>query len=291
MPSQGHLGEPVGKRDRELTGTRARRTPRGGWGPLVAYGVLAYAFSWSWWWTMAARGEVSRPGVGWPSHLPGLLGPALAAVVVTAVTQGRAGLADLWSRMTRWRLPLWCWGVLLVTLGLLTAPLVHDRVTGRTPHARDFLVYSGVPVWPALALVLYVVVVNGFGEEIGWREFLAERLLTATSTRMTALLVWAVWAGWHIPMFWVVESFRSFGPGGVVGWAVGLGFGSVVLTNLYVAGRHSILLVALWHTAFNLTTATAAANGLVAAVSSTAVCVAGVVLLLRPRQPDRKSPA
>ena len=51
-------------------------------------------------------------------------------------------------------------------------------------------------------------------------------------------------------MFWVVESFRSFGPAAIVGWAVGLTAGSVVLTYLYRGSGNSILLVAAWHTAF-----------------------------------------
>ena len=57
-----------------------------------------------------------------------------------------------------------------------------------------------------------------------------------------------VWAGWHLPLFWLADSFRSFGPL-LLGWFVGLMAASVVLAHLYRAGRHSILLVACWHTA------------------------------------------
>lgn len=41
---------------------------------------------------------------------------------------------------------------------------------------------------------------------------------------------------------------------------------------------NSVLLVAAWHTAFNLTSATKATSGLVAAMSSTVVMVAAVVI-------------
>lgn len=54
--------------------------------PIAAYLVLACAASWAWWLPMALTGSVARPGVGWPTHLPGLLGPALAAVAVTAAS-------------------------------------------------------------------------------------------------------------------------------------------------------------------------------------------------------------
>ena len=31
-----------------------------------------------------------------------------------------------------------------------------------------------------------------------------------------ALIVWPIWALWHLPLFWVVDSFRDFGVGGIL---------------------------------------------------------------------------
>src|SRR3954464_11834006 len=81
--------------------------------PLLSYVVLAYAISWAWWIPMALRGDVVRAGVGWPTHLPGLAGPALSAAIVTALAEGRTGLADLGARLTRWRVG-WGWWALVV---------------------------------------------------------------------------------------------------------------------------------------------------------------------------------
>ena len=72
---------------------------------------------------------------------------------------------------------------------------------------------------------------------------------------------------------------------------VGLLAGSVVLTRLYVGSGRSVLLVALWHTAFNFTSATTATQGLSAAITSTAVIVAAVVVLVRARVRDRAAAA
>jgi hypothetical protein len=60
-------------------------------GRVIAYCGLAYLFSWAVWVPMMIQGQVSRPGQGWPTHLLGLLGPALAALVVTAAVEGRPG--------------------------------------------------------------------------------------------------------------------------------------------------------------------------------------------------------
>jgi membrane protease YdiL (CAAX protease family) len=154
-------------------------------------------------------------------------------------------------------------------------------VTTSDLRGGDFVVYSGAPA-AGIAVVLYVLVVNGFGEEIGWRGFLAEHLLDQTSQGRAALIVWPIWALWHLPLFWIVADFRDFGAAGTIAWAVAIGFGSVFLTWLYQSASRSILIVALWHTAYNFATATEASTGIAAALASTVVIVASVIILRRP---------
>ena len=253
-------------------------------GRVVAFVALAYLLSWSFWLPLALTGTIVASGRGWPTHLPGLLGPAIAAVLVTGVTEGRAGLAELWSRMVRWRVP-WAWYALVAATGAL---VLIPLATQQDASGADLLRYSGAPA-AGLWVVLYVLVVNGFGEETGWRGYLAEHLLERHSRAVTSLIVWVVWAGWHLPMFWVVGNFRDFGAGGTIGWLVGIGFGSVFLTWLYQEAHHSILVVALWHTAYNFTTATEA-TATIAVASSALVIVVGLALLSLPRSWRRPVP-
>ena len=248
-----------------------------GMGGIVAFVVLAYTISWALWVPLAIQGVVVEPGQGWPTHLLGLMGPAAAAILVTAAIEGRAGLVGLWGRVIRWRVR-WVWyAVIAATAAMALIPVA----TGSALGAESFVRYSGAPD-AGLWILLYVLVVNGFGEEIGWRGYLAEHLLARHSRAMTSLVVWPIWATWHLPVFWVVGNFRDFGVAGTIGWVMGIGFGSVFLTWLYASARHSILIVALWHTAYNFTTATEASAGVAAAVASTAVIIASVVLLRRP---------
>jgi membrane protease YdiL (CAAX protease family) len=225
---------------------------------------------------MWLRGTVVDPGDGWPTHLPGLLGPAIAGVVVTGWTGGRPGLADLRSRLLRWRVG-WIWFALIGATATMSLPPV---VAGADP-AHDALEFSGAPT-AGIVTVGYVLVLNGFGEEVGWRGFLADRLLRRTSRGRAALIVWAIWAPWHLPLFGVVGNFRDLGAGGAIGWVVGLGFGSLFLTWLYQSASCSILVVALWHTAYNFATATEASSGVPAAVATSVVIVASIVILRRP---------
>lgn len=248
--------------------------------PEVAFVVLAYGWSWAWWVPMAALDVTSRAGQTWPSHLPGLLGPAVAAVLVTAAVSGRDGLTDLGRRVVRVRVGWFWYALLAATAGIGAAAVAVEGILGRGwPTASEVSTYSGAAPMPWLVLVVLVLVVNGFGEETGWRGFLVHRWAPGRSLLRTSLLVAAVWVPWHLPLFWVSESFRSFGPAGTAGWLVSITAGSVVLTWMYLGSGASIWIVALWHTSFNMITATPAGADLAAPALSAAVIAAAIVLL------------
>lgn len=255
--------------------------------PVVAFVVVAYALSWAWWipsWLLA--GPVAR-GDPWPTQLPGLLGPALAAVVVTAAVDGVAGLRDLSARMRRWRVAarwwLLCAGTVL--LAWLVVLLTEDAVDWS--RAAE---YSGTPNLGLLATFLLIWVVNGFGEETGWRGFAVDRLLPRHGLLATAMLVFVAWAGWHIPVLLTMESFRGMGPA-LLGWLFALACGSVFLTWLYARTGGSVLVVALWHTCFNFASGTALTEGTPAMVVSTVVMAAAAVIAVRSFRAGRAEPA
>jgi membrane protease YdiL (CAAX protease family) len=245
--------------------------------PVATYVVLAYVVSWSCWLPLVATGSIVRQGDGWPTELPGLVGPFVAALVTLSLTGGRAALADWVARMVRFAVPVWCYlliaGTFLLGLG---AALVRPGSLDR----HGLAAYTGAPDVGLALTFLLALVVNGFGEEAGWRGYLVDRLLPRHGLLRTAGLVAVVWAGWHLPLFLVLDSFRGLGYA-VVGWAIGLYAGSVMLTWLYAASGRSILVVALWHTTYNFTSATSAMNGLPAAVTSTAVMVVATLVIIR----------
>jgi len=90
--------------------------------PLTTFFKLSYALSW-WAWIPYAVGAFPNPVASF--------GPFLAAVVVLAMTEGKAGLLGLFRRMVRWRC---CY--------LLCLPLPQRRSTSclvpnlpRRPHS------------------------------------------------------------------------------------------------------------------------------------------------------------
>lgn len=244
--------------------------------PIGTYVALAYVLSWACWLPLVMSRAVVGRGTGWPTDLPGLAGPATAAILTSWLTGGRPAVIDLWRRVARWRVPLWCWGYVAGTafLGATTAIV---GANGRLGHGWSS--YTGAGDLGLVPTFLLVFVVNGIGEEAGWRGFLAHHLLQRHDPIATSALVAVVWAGWHLPLFVVVGSFRDMGVT-AVGWLVGLSAGSLVLTWLYVGSRESILVVALWHTVLNFSSGTERMSGPPAAVVSSSVMVLAVVLLV-----------
>ncbi|HEY1279041.1 MAG TPA: CPBP family glutamic-type intramembrane protease, partial [Acidimicrobiales bacterium] len=141
--------------------------------PVVAFFVLAYVLSWAWVLPWAATGHTVIQGQGWPTHLPSLLGPMLAAFIVTARTTGRRGMADLLARMARWRIGWRWWLLVLSPFAFCLVVLAGMVAVGADVAARaDFARFSGLPDWLGIVgVVVVVTLVNGFGEETGWRGY------------------------------------------------------------------------------------------------------------------------
>jgi membrane protease YdiL (CAAX protease family) len=222
-----------------------------------------------------------------------LFGPAAAAVLVVAAIGGRAGVAGLLRRIGLWRVGLRWWLVALSPPGLLGLAVLASWLTGSDlPHLADFGLFSGVPTVGVVGVGL-LVVVGALGEEIGWRGFALPALQRRFSPLVASLILAGLWALWHVPLFFVVATYRSFGIAQSVGFVFALSCGAIVLTWLYNRSGGSILLVAVWHGLFNLVSGTAAATGVVAAVVSTVVMAQALLLVgldLRARHTGRPSP-
>jgi membrane protease YdiL (CAAX protease family) len=241
--------------------------------PIATYVALATTWSWAWWLPIALGDQVVEVGSAGPTHLPGLLGPGVAAIAVSWLTGAGEGVNSLLRRLLRWRTAVW-WAVAAVLA------IGGVAVLASTSTSASLIEYSGVDAsLGVVATVLLVLVVNGVGEELGWRGYMADTLLHRHGLIATSLLVVAAWAPWHAPLFWGLDSFAGFSVGELLGWLIGITCGSVVLTWLYQRSGSSVLLVAVWHTAYNFTVATPGTQGAPAAIVSTVVMVAAVVIV------------
>ena len=247
--------------------------------PVFGFFVVAYAIAWAVWIPMAVAGIRVHQGDAWPTHIPGLAGPFVAAFVMSAVLGGRRGVRDLLARMGRWRVsPKW-YLVALSPLAFFALAAAALALIDRAPDLRELMRFSGLPtVWPVVMWILLLG--TGYLEETGWRGYAVPQLQGTRSMVSSAVIIGALWACWHVPSMFVIQNYRDLGVGFMPGFLIGIMAGSIFLTWLYDGSGGSVLIVAVWHATYNLVAGTAAAHGPVAAIVSTAVMVWAVVIVV-----------
>lgn len=132
-----------------------------------------------------------------------LAGPSIAGVLLTGLVDGRAGLAELRSRLLKWRV-----GARWYAVALLTAPLLFMVVLlPLSLLSPAFL--PGILTAPDKASLLlmgiaYGLIGGGFLEELGWTGFAVPRLRPRYGALATALIVGVLWGAYHFSViFWM----------------------------------------------------------------------------------------
>jgi CAAX protease family protein len=250
--------------------------------PVAAFYALTLLLSWI----------IELPLVvqvqGWADlHLPLALhylvpfGPLLAAIVVTWKNDGAAGLKELWSRITRWRVGAFAFAfALLSPIVLFAVGVVVVRFTGG--QWIDLGLMGQINYLPDLgswAFLLWLLTF-GFGEETGWRGFALPHLQNGRSALSATVIVWVLWVVWHVPAFFYLDTYMNMGLVMLPAFALGVLAGAIALTWLYNTAHGSILMVALWHGMFDFLSAAKVSGGMIAAIMSTVFMIWAVLVLI-----------
>ena len=199
--------------------------------PLIAFFVLAYLLTW---WTYPLLKFSPLLGI------PGLFGPALAAIIMAAVTDGKSGVKALLSRVVLWRVGL-RWYV--IALGL---PTVLALVTA----GLNYLLRSSDIQAGRVGVLDFVVFVLVVGEELGWRGYALPLLLEKRSAVTASLILGLMWGIWHLPTF-VIPGTPQYGLPFAAFLLLTIEY-SILMTWLFLHTRGSVLIATLFHGAINL---------------------------------------
>jgi membrane protease YdiL (CAAX protease family) len=205
----------------------------------------------------------------------GGFGPLIAAVLVSRVYGGRAGVRALFRPLRIWRVSVWWYPV---ALGLFAAVYV----AGMGVYALFAGKVAGPWLYPPengqqiVALFLFPLV-----EEPGWRGFALPRLEQRYGALKASLLLGAVWASWHTMMF----VLQGATPPLFVLMMVNIVAGSVVFSWLYNRTRGSLLLAVVLHAGAHLNNPFHALPTRVTpfVVYTVAICVVGAAVVLGDR--------
>lgn len=234
--------------------------------PIGVFFVVAYALSWllilPWSLSESAAGLGILPytlpdAYGIVMFVLAPLGPALAAVLVTAMIEGRAGVRRLLGRIKRWRVGVrWYLVALFGFMFAYTAGYVV--VLGTDPLTALF------ENWPLfftvfLPLVLLGIFIPSIGEEPGWRGFALPRLQDRYGPVRGTFVLGTLVGLYHTPAFFTpflgpitLSEFVMFQLTAIAG--------SFIYTWVFNGSGGSLLIVILLHAAGN------AASGLLTGV-------------------------
>ena len=159
---------------------------------MLAFFAFAYALSW---WP-----SVLYLLTGWGSPILGC-GPFLAAIVVLSLTSGKPGLKQLFHSMLKWRVAprWWAVAILLPVAVTLAAAGMNIALGAQIPSGADLGRWTSV--LPTALVILLIPLFGGAWEEPGWRGYALPRLLARRSALEASLVLGALWALWHVPLF------------------------------------------------------------------------------------------
>src|SRR5438067_1847088 len=209
--------------------------------PLLAFFILAFAFTWAidipmQVWQIAPLQFV----VGWM--------PGLAALLVVGVIGGRREIRALLRTLLIWRVGVqWyavaIFGFVAVWFG---TQAVNPLFGGTGIHVPPFSMALVAALIAELVLRMLLS-----SEQLAWSGFALPRLQARHSALVASLVLGVIWATWHLPLFFVPGSQADAGFGIFL---LGTVCTRVILTWVFNNTGGSVLLCGLLHQRINVWT-------------------------------------
>ncbi len=246
--------------------------------------ALTFVLTWVPWGIVAMELQSGRSALVTPLILLGGFGPLFAASIVAAT----GGDIRSWVRnLVDVRAPLHVWvaAVLVPVVLYVGAIVLFVGVGGGFDRA-------GVLPAAAIPSVAFATLIRGGLEEPGWRGLALPVLQRRIGAFQASLVIGAIWAVWHVPLFLMPGSSQAGTPFALYAAAV-LGI-SVITTWLYNAAGGRTLVAIVFHTLSNAVSVTTAGGVIGDEVASQiallAVVWTVVAILVWRYDTDRLSP-
>jgi uncharacterized protein len=266
--------------------------------PLGSYLLLAFVIAWLFWiplgWLL--REGAAAPGSALAVTLQtlGVTGPLVAAIVVTGLTRDKTGVRRLLGGLRRWRVGPWWYAAACLVVPVVTVIGVAVRaalgVGVGVPEGSALATRLADIGWIGVVLTFPLVLLwQCFGspllEEPGWRGFALPQTQRRLPAAWAALLVGAIWALWHLPIYLALDEKLALSFALITMHGFFLGW-------LYINTR-SLLIAVLGHASLNVANNSLSLSdqGVVQVVLTLLLCLAILAFFrvsdLRPRLSSR----
>jgi uncharacterized protein len=186
------------------------------------------------------------------------LGPMVMGIAFTYLTRDNAGRRDYWKRLVDFRrIPARWYLVIFLFVPILNGlAALLDVLTGGTGATWGEAALNFLTNPSSIILSILFATLFPFIEELGWRGYVLDRLQEKRSALVSSLILGVVWSLWHLPTFFVRDSYQaSLGIGTPAFWWFFAGIIPLtfVFTWIYNNTNRSTLAVILFHAMVNFT--------------------------------------
>lgn len=177
------------------------------------------------------------PGVGILFAIAQFL-PLIAALVVTATTEGKAGLKALWMRF--WNKDISVKWLLVI---LLFNPMVRliGNLISRAVGGEDYPFLE-----PDFLSLLLLGIIIGIQEEFGWRGYVLPRFQAKWNALTSSIILGVLWAPYHIGN-WLLPPGQAPRQDSFLEFSLWIILISIFTTWIFNNTNGSILAAVLFH--------------------------------------------
>lgn len=177
--------------------------------------LLFYVLTFVWTWAWYAPIVLSRIS---PYEMPGMIflilggaGPSIVGVALVLTTYNKDERRDYWQRVISFRRisPLW-WLIILLIYPLILAvsSLINALIGGAAPGMEQFTALIANPL--SLPMLILLWFMSGpIAEELGWRGYALDPMLTRFGAMRGSILLGLIWGVWHLPLFFMPATWHG----------------------------------------------------------------------------------
>ncbi|MCA9347536.1 CPBP family intramembrane metalloprotease [Candidatus Saccharibacteria bacterium] len=207
---------------------------------LASFFILVFLLPWLVWATTIAQ---QHSVISWhiPQTLAFWLGITIAVYLAAFISGGKRAVKDLLSRIVRVKVQF-KWYVIALFLAPVIAVVtmgIFKLFGGEIVVGKDIATAS-LPFVFLIELWLFLIT-----EETAWRGFALPRLQSKYTPLKASIILGAIWALWHIPLFLIADSFQSSIP--YIGFFISTIATTITMTWLFNNTRGSVFLAAIFH--------------------------------------------
>lgn len=173
--------------------------------------VLTFVWTWAWY------APIVLSGIS-PYEMPGMIflilggaGPSIVGVALVLTTYNKDERRDYWQRVISFRRisPLW-WLIILLIYPLILAvsSLINALIGGAAPGMEQFTALIANPL--SLPMLILLWFMSGpIAEELGWRGYALDPMLTRFGAMRGSILLGLIWGVWHLPLFFMPATWHG----------------------------------------------------------------------------------